>query len=266
MPTPAPLPSFIHPNTGKPIKLGRTRLRRNSRSYLRASAVGEFLAKLPDDAAPTVCDYTGDIDPWAWGMMLNDTLGDCTIACIAHMIQAWTAMAGHKITVPDSAVLKAYENFDGYVPKHPETDQGGDILTVCQDWESLGIAGHKISGFGEVNMTEMRWKQALWAFGGLNCGVVLPVTAQNQLGGTWDIVGDGKRGDAEPGSWGGHCINAVGYDLEGVTFVTWGETQRATWRFVMRYFDECVACLSVDWTKAPVPASDLVGILQQIRH
>lgn len=254
---------ILHPVTGRPMHLGRTRARRNFGSRLRATSMHDFLSVLPDDAAPTVCDYSSGID--SWGLMLNDSLGDCTIAGPGHMIQAWTAMSGSESTISDSAVLKAYEDFDGYVPTDPSTDQGGDILTVCNDWERFGIGGHSISAFAEVNMTEVRWKQALWAFGGLNCGIALPISAQAQVGGTWDIVGDGKSGDSLPGSWGGHCVNAVGYDLEGVTFVTWGDLQRATWRFVMWYFDECVACLSPDWKNSPVMYGVLTSVLRQIQ-
>ena len=254
--------AILHPATGMPIKLGRRPARRNAKSRLKSTALHNFLSILPDDAAPTVVDNSSGIDEW--GMMLNDQLGDCTCACPGHMIQAWTARAGKEITLPDSAILKAYEDFDGYVDGDPSTDQGGDILTVCQDWQSQGVGGHRISAHAEVNMTQLRWQQALWVFGTLNTGLGLPITAQAQVGGTWDIVGDGETGDSARNSWGGHCIAAVGYDLEGVTFVTWGALQRATWRFVMWYFDECVACLSPDWTNCPIDVSTLTGVLQQI--
>ena len=253
---------FVHPVTAQPVKLGRNQARRTAKSMMRAGAMHGFLAALPDDFAPTVFDNTSGID--SWGMMLNDKLGDCTIACPGHIIQAWTAASGREVTVPDSAILQGYEQFDGYVDGNPGTDQGGDILTVTQDWERLGIGGHKISAHGEVNMSQIRWQQALYIFGALNTGVWLPNSAQDQVGGTWDIVGDGVTGDSAKGSWGGHCVAIVGYDLEGVTCVTWGELQRITWRFVMWYFDEAIACVSDDWTKSPIALTEIADALQQI--
>lgn len=254
--------SIVHPHTGRPIKLGRTHAIRTAKSMMRASAMHNFLATLPDDFAPTVFDNTNGIDNW--GMMLNDRLGDCTIAGPGHMIQAWTAAAGKEVTVPDSVILGCYESFDGYVDGNPSTDQGGDIMTVTDNWQNSGIGGHKITGHGEVNMTQMRWQQALYVFGALNTGVWLPNSAQDQVGGTWDIVGDGVTGDSAKGSWGGHCVAIVGYDLEGVTCVTWGELQRITWRFVMWYFDEAIACVSDDWKKSPIALGDISYALQQI--
>jgi hypothetical protein len=34
----------------------------------------------------------------------------------------------------------------------------------------------------------------------------------------------------------GHCVFAVAYDATGVTVLTWGNTQQATWA----WWDECV--------------------------
>ena len=40
-----------------------------------------------------------------YGMMLNDTLGDCTEAKKGHAVQVWTLCNGRMVTVPDSVVL-----------------------------------------------------------------------------------------------------------------------------------------------------------------
>lgn len=252
------MPDIIHPVTGQPIKLGRTRARHNAESRAKMARLTSALAALPPDFAPTVIDNTSGITNW--GEFLNNSLGDCTVAGPAHQIQVWTAKSGKEITVPDSDVLAAYEAFDGYVDGDPNTDQGGDILTVCQDWQNAGIGGHKISGFAHVNMTQENWMQALYIFGSLNTGVTFPQFALDQIGGTWDFDPSKPGKPADPSL--GHCMALVGGDLEGATFVTWGELQRATWRFVFRYFDECVACQSPEWTP-PVSVSDglqLVGL------
>jgi hypothetical protein len=249
---------FVHPITGAVLKFGRTRARHTAESRAKMAKLSSALAALPPDFAPTVIDNTSGISDW--GMFLNDQLGICTIAGPAHQIQIWTAKAGREVTIPDSAALTAYEQFDGYVKGDPDTDQGGDILTVCQDWQKIGIGGHKISGFAHVNMTQENWMQALYLYGSLNTGVTFPKFALDQIGGTWDF--DSRKPVEAPDRSLGHCMALVGGDLEGVTFVTWGALQRATWRFVMQYFDECVACQSPDW-KPPVQVPNglqLVGL------
>src|SRR5271154_4740495 len=57
----------------------------------------------------------------AWPMLLNDTLGDCTIAACLHAIMVW--MLNHKVpfTPTDAEALKYYELFDGYVNGDPST-------------------------------------------------------------------------------------------------------------------------------------------------
>ena len=53
---------------------------------------------------PASIDYTKGM-PANLGMMLNDTLGDCTCAAVYHAIQVWSFNALKKIdTEPDSDV------------------------------------------------------------------------------------------------------------------------------------------------------------------
>jgi len=253
--------TFIHPITGKPCKLGRRPVRRNGRSRLRSAMMHKFLATVPPPTANEAADNTFGIT--AWGMMDNDTLGDCTIACPGHLIQAWTASSGSEVTVPDSVILSAYENWCGYVDGDSSTDQGGDILTVLQDWQAKGLGGYSISSSAEIKVDEIRIQQGVYVFGGVNGGVELPISAQSQVGGLWDVVGDGQTGNSAPGSWGGHCTAIVGYDVDGVTLVTWGALQQATWRFVMAYYDEMHAIISPNW-KGPIAVGQLTSDLQQI--
>jgi len=241
------------------MKLGRRPVRRNGLSRLRAAAMHSFLTTL--DPAPPAVDYTAGIT--SWGMMLNDLLGDCTIAGPGHLIQAWTANGGSEVTVPDSAILAAYEAWDGYVNGDPSTDQGGDILTVCQDWQEYGLGGYGIAAHAEVNLTQLRVQQGIYLFGGLNTGVNLPLSAQSQVGGVWDVVGDGATGNSAPNSWGGHCVAVVAYDSNYLTCVTWGALQKMTWAFFMLYFDEAHALISPNWT-GPVATAQLSADLAAI--
>jgi hypothetical protein len=249
---------YVHPKFG-PLHLGRPTVSpRNRKTLAKALLLHEFMMGLP--SPPVFLDNSSGIKDW--GMMLNDSEGDCTCATAGHMIQAWTALSGKEVTVPDSAIQLAYEQACGYVPGYPSTDQGGVITNVLDYFKNVGIGGHKIYAHAEVNITQLRVQQALQCFGVVDFGLSLPLSAQNQVGSVWDIVGDGKNGPSAPGSWGGHSTPVVKYDhIGGVWVVTWGMLQQISWRFLMYYSDEAQACISPDFTKAP---AGLVADLQQI--
>src|ERR1700677_1036737 len=94
--------SYIH------NKLGRLHRTYDSRvPHMSALLAGQTLTPPPASA-----DYTKGM-PADLGMMLNDTLGDCTCAAVYHAIQVWTFNANDKkaakmITEPDSDVEKLY--------------------------------------------------------------------------------------------------------------------------------------------------------------
>jgi hypothetical protein len=178
-----------------------------------------------------------------WGMMLNDKLGDCTIAGVGHAVQVWTLSQGSEVTVPDSAVLTYYEKWDGYDPSNPSSDQGGVELDVLNDWRQQDFAGHKLLAFADTDPQDtLHVRQAIALFGGLYIGVELPITAQTQD--VWD-VNTGPNG--KPGSWGGHCVFVPDYDANGLTCITWGAPKKMTWGFWGTYCDEAHALLSPDW-------------------
>jgi hypothetical protein len=141
-------------------------------------------------------------------MMENDQLGDCTCAGMGHAEMLWSANGG-SIDIPsDNDVITAYEAVGGYVPGNPNTDNGAVELTVLKYWKTTGIGGRKIMGYADVNPSlTSHIQQAIWLFGVGYIGVDMPLTAQNQVGGIWDVVGDGQSGDSAPGSWGGHCLS-----------------------------------------------------------
>lgn len=230
------------------MKLGRKAVKTDSRTLMLARYMTSAL-KPP----PAKCDWTKGIT--SWGMMLNgpeptepqfpNGLGDCTIAGAAHAVQVWTANNGAMVTVPDSTVLSYYENFDGYVPGNPKTDNGGVELDVLNDWKKQGFAGHPLLAFADpkvANLTEVR--QAIALFGGVYIGLSLPITAQTQT--VWDVAPNGGA-KAKPGSWGGHCVFVPKYDQKTFTCITWGQLQTMTVAFWSKYCDEAHALLSPAW-------------------
>jgi hypothetical protein len=227
------------------MKLGRSSIRRDDRTLRLARY---FTGELP--APPPVADWSKGIT--SFGMMLNDKLGDCTIAGCGHAVQVWTANAYSESTIPDAAILSAYEKWDGYNPGDPDTDQGGVELDVLKNWRKQGLAGHHILGFVDPAVTNLEEiKQSIALFGGVYIGVSLPVTAQKQD--VWDVAPgylSGSNPDAEGGSWGGHCVYVCAYDQDGFTCITWGALKKMTTAFWRAYVDEAHTILGAGWIKA----------------
>lgn len=228
-------------------KLGRKAVKTDTRTLHLAKYMAAGLA-----APPPLYDWTRGIT--SYGMMLNDSLGDCTIAALGHAVQIWTANTSAEMTVPDSAILGGYEQFCGYNPSDPSTDQGGIELDVLTDFKSKGLGGYSILSFMAANPRNTReLKQAISLFGGVYIGIGLPRSAQYQA--VWDVVPDDGTGNTAPWSWGGHAVFVPAYGgtnkvLTDVTCITWGGLQKMTARFWMKYVDECYALLSPAWLNA----------------
>jgi hypothetical protein len=223
------------------MKLGRKAIKTDSRTL----ALADYLTPaLPPP--PIAADWTKGIAKW--GMMLNDSLGDCTIAGAGHALQVWTANTGAETTVPDSTIESYYEQWDGYVPGNPGTDNGGVELDVLNHWQKSDFAGHKLLAFADPkvsNLVEIR--QSIALFGGVYIGLSLPLTAQTQD--VWDVVPHGDA-NAKKGSWGGHCVFVPKYDAKGFTCITWGQPKTMTVAFWKKYCDEAHTLLGQDWLTA----------------
>ena len=220
------------------MKLGRKAIKTDSRTL----ALGNYLTSaLPPP--PPAADWTKGNT--SWGMMLNDNLGDCTIAGAAHAVQVWTANVGDMVTVPDDTVQSYYQQWDGYVPGESNTDNGGVELDVLNDWQKNGFAGHALSAFADPkasNLVEIR--QSIHLFGGVYIGLGLPLTAQTQD--EWDVVHLGGA-KAKPGSWGGHCVFVPKYDEHSFTCITWGGLKTMTVAFWKKYCDEAHTLFGLNW-------------------
>ena len=154
-------------------------------------------------------------------MMLNDTLGDCTIAGVGHAVQVWTANAGAMVTMPDATIEQFYEQWDGYVPGNPSTDKGGIELDVLNDWQKGGFAGHALLAFADpkpANLTEIR--QSIALFGGVYIGLSLPMTAQTQD--VWDVVPKAAAPMPSPAVGAATASLCPSTTQKGFTCITWG--------------------------------------------
>ena len=224
------------------LKLGKLPARHDPRT-LKLSAYLRLALPTP----PAVVDFADAVADWQ--MFRNDQVGDCAIAGPAHLDMGWTALAGKPFAPSDDDVIAAYSAVSGYDPTTGDNDNGGCLLDVLKFWRNVGIGGRRIGAWAAVSPAGAYRKFALWSFEGLLGGLMLPNTAQDQVGGVWDVVDPSLKGDSAPGSWGGHCItlhadSAVG---EGsLTAITWGAKQRMTERFLRAYCDELFCVFSED--------------------
>ncbi|WP_420239247.1 hypothetical protein ACOBR2_06615 [Telmatobacter bradus] len=221
------------------MKLGRQKVRLDKRTLQLACYMTPALP-----AAPVSRDWTKGVT--AWGMMLNDQLGCCTIAGVGHAVQVFSVNTGSMVTVPDNTILSYYEQWDGYDPNDAaDTDNGGVELDVLKRWKSQTFAGNRLLGFADANVVNLdEIRQAINLYGGVYIGVNLPLTAQKQD--VWDVVPNGGA-DAQSGSWGGHCVFVAAYDETGFTCITWGQMKRMTVAFWQKYVDEAHALLDANW-------------------
>jgi hypothetical protein len=254
---------MIAQHRGQSVRLGRPSASPHVMGPRRLLA-GRLMASLPAPAPAR--DWLaaafskapgGDL-----GVMLNDSLGDCTCAALGHAIQVWTANNGTMETPSDSAILSAYETVDGYDPAVPSTDQGGVETVVLQAWQ-IGIAGlYKLVAWIPVNpQNHDHVMKAIERFGLLYRGLSLPKTIQNQpTNWTVDLT---AGADAEAGSLGGHAVISGKYDGTGIGTVTWGYEVTESWSFNDAYCDEAYAPLCALWTPGGIsPLGDTIEALQ----
>jgi hypothetical protein len=192
----------------------------------------------------------------SWPMFRNDELGDCTAASLAgHRIaaQEWSSGRRDKLPVTDADVVGFYASYSGFIEGRPETDQGAYLVDALKAAQHRGIGReadgtpHTIGAYARVSEPgSTLFRRAAHLFGGLYLGLALPVTASRQD--VWKLTPQDRWGaEDQPYSWGGHAVWMVGYDPQGVTLVTWGMEQRATWDWMRFYCDEAWALISEDF-------------------
>jgi len=154
----------------------------------------------------------------------NDTLGDCTIAALAHADTTFNGMLGKEKIMAKQAVVKLYYHLTGGV------DSGLNELDVLNYWRQNQVAGDEIITYVSIDpKNHTNIEQAIHIFGGVYLGFQVQ---QNCI----DEFNKHQPWTPGPLTNDGHAVYAVGYDPTGVTVLTWGNTQRGTWA----WWDECV--------------------------
>lgn len=186
----------------------------------------------------------------SWGLLGNDSYGDCVWAGGAHETMMWCAEAGVHTAFSDKSVLSDYSAATGFKASDPSTDNGTNVRDALNYRRSTGLLDangkrHKIGAY--VALEPSNWhaiKEALYIFGAVAIGIEFPGSAMDQFnaGKPWSVVRGAKTD-------GGHYVPVVAFRGGELECVTWGKTQRMTKAFFEKYCDEAWALLSTEMLK-----------------
>jgi hypothetical protein len=182
----------------------------------------------------------------------NDTLGDCTIAALAHAITTYRGLTGHKDIMPQKDVVKLYMHLTGGV------DSGLNELDVLNYWRKHPVTRDKILAFASIDpKNHTHIQQAIQLFGGVYLGFQVQQNCVQDFnaGRPWTpglLTNDG------------HAVFAVAYDANGVTVLTWGNIQRATWAWWDECVDEAYAILPPEAKNKDFDGFDLAQLQQDL--
>ncbi len=190
------------------------------------------------DVLATVYQKMGISDPAVlFPMDGNDALGDCTICAMAHAVTIYCALVGKKTIPTKTSVTKLYMHLTGGV------DSGLNELDVLGYWRKHSFSGDKIQAFATVDpKNHTHVQQAIQLFGGVYLGFQVQENCLDQFRAH-------QPWTPGPLTHDGHAVYAVGYDASGVTVLTWGSTQKATWAWWDECVDEAYALLPVEAEK-----------------
>ncbi len=178
------------------------------------------------DQLARVYDKTRISDPAKlFPMDGNDRYGDCTIAGLAHAVTTYRGLVESKpVVMGEQTVVKLYFHLSGGV------DSGLNMLDVLGYWRKHKVSGDAILNYVKIDpRNHEHVKQAIHLFGGVYLGFQVQQDCEKDFN---------ARKPWTPGklTHDGHAVYAVGYDSHDVTVLTWGSTQKGTWK----WWDECV--------------------------
>jgi len=175
---------------------------------------------------PRVFDNLGNNDPSTlFPMDGNDSVGDCTIAALAHATTVYHGFVNKKPLVMKAAkVLKLYYHLTGGV------DSGLAELDVLNYWRQNKVSGDEILAYVSIDpKNHTHVEQAMQFFGGVYLGFQVQANCEQDFNAH-------RMWTPGPLTKDGHAVYAVAYDAGSVTVLTWGSTQLGSWD----WWDECV--------------------------
>jgi hypothetical protein len=214
---------------------------------IRKHAIGSPVG--PVSGPPPVVDWIGS--NVNWGVMLNDTLNDCVVACMGHVVEAWTQAASTTVVIPDADILTAYSALSGYNPNTGSNNNGILVSAGMNYWQQTGLAGHKVDIAVQSNMVSggpggnysPLISNLIQYYGVAILVFNLPLAAEPAF-----FAGENWVGNMGPGAGTEyHCVPALAYDQEWCDIVTWGQPQRTNWAFIDTYLVELWGVMGPDW-------------------
>jgi hypothetical protein len=209
------------------VRFGKHPPKQDYRTLILKNYITPELAPPPAsfDVLGVVFGKLGVSDPTKlFPMDGNDTLGDCTIAALAHAETVYRGLVAKEVIMPQASVVKLYMHLTGGV------DSGLNELDVLNYWQSSKVDGDKILAFAKIDpKNHTHVQQAIQLFGGVYLGFQVQQNCVNEFNAH-------KPWTPGPLTNDGHAVYAVSYDATGVTVLTWGNTQKGTWA----WWDECV--------------------------
>ncbi len=229
-----------------PLKLGKKPATYDRRDLLFLQYIDR--TKLP--LHPEQFGHEDIIDADAWGMLGNDSVGDCVFAGSDHETMLWTMEAGNPATFTAANAIADYSAVTGYNPDGPGTDRGTEVRQALQYRQQTGLIDananrHKIGAYLALEPGNLdHLYEAMYLFGAVGIGIMFPNSAMDQFqaGRPWSVVHGAQI-------MGGHYVPLVA-DRGNLVCVTWGRLQQVTLQFYQRYCDEAWAILSPEMLKA----------------
>lgn len=248
---------FSHVTQG-PVKLGC-----NHKLNLKALPLSNYV-NARAVSFPPVCTWWR---PMPFGMLGNDTVGDCVIAYMLHQIMVWNEVSHNAAMIgfTTEQAIQTYSAITGYNPADPSTDQGTDPDTALNYWQQQKLFGHAISGYANLDITNIdQLKLAIYTFGGIGFSFNVPQYIMNVPGGqSWSY----KTGN-DITNVGGHQVGIIGYGRQGFRENCWDTTNTFNPEFIGAFGVAAQAVVSEDWIKASgvSPSGlDLAGLLADLQ-
>jgi hypothetical protein len=177
---------------------------------------------------------TREVPKSVYPMDCNDRLGDCTIAGVVHLLEAWNVESSEHDAIPGESVIESE-----YFKLTGGEDTGLVENAVLSTWHTQGLFGNKIAGYAPVNPKDLlQLHQAIAFYGGCYLGILCPESAQRQFqeGKPWTYEGEETQD--------GHCVAALGYGPNGGLHVaTWGGVAVLEASFLAHYLQEAYVVL-----------------------
>jgi hypothetical protein len=206
--------------------------------------LADYLDESKFPQIPKSFGHEGLKNTFDWGMLGNDSVGDCVIAGGMHETMLWSRVGGNPIApFNEDVALQMYSDITGYSPDVPGSDQGTDMAAAAAFRKKTGLLDangvrHKVDFY--LALTPGNLKQyliALYLFEAVGIGLLFPESAEQQFtaGQPWTVESSNIIG--------GHYVPLVSRRTY-INLVTWGKLFQMTDPFFARYNDEGIVYLS----------------------